>query len=59
MTRIPFGFSQMGVCFCEGYDSIDVAPEWWAVNAVGSEKVLCLGGIVELFDEEVRYGVMR
>ena len=49
----------MGVGFGEGDDAIDVAFEGWAVDAVGSEEVLRLSGVVELFDEEVRDGVVR
>ena len=48
----------MRVGFGEGDDAIDVAFEGWAVDAVGSEEVLRLGGVVELFDEEVRDGVV-
>ena len=49
----------MGMCFGEVDDAVDVALEWWAVDLVGSEEVLCLSGVVELFDEEVRDGVVR
>ena len=48
----------MGVGSGEGYDAIDVALEWRAVDAVGSEDVLSLGGIVKLLDEEVGDGVV-
>ena len=49
----------MGMGFGEGDDAVDVAFEGRAVDAVGSEEVLRLGGIVELFDEEVRDSVVR
>ena len=49
----------MGVCFGEGDDAVDVVLEWRAVDAVGSEELLSLGGVVELFDEEVGNGVVR
>lgn len=39
-------------------DSVDVANERRAVDAVGSEELLSLGGVVELFDEEVGHGVV-
>jgi hypothetical protein len=37
---------------------IDVGFEGWAVDAVRGEQLLSLGGVVELFDEEIRDGVM-
>ena len=43
----------------EADDFVDVALKGRAFNAVGGEQSLRLGGVVELFDEEVRHGVMR
>ena len=40
-------------------DAIDVAFEWRAMDVVGREELLGLGGVIELFDEEVGYGVVR
>ena len=40
-------------------DFVDVALKWRALDAVGGEQFLCLAGVVELLDEEVRYCVMR
>ena len=49
----------MRVGFCEVDDAVDVAFEWRAVDAVRREEMLGSGGIVELFDEEVRYRGVR
>lgn len=47
-----------GVVPDEIYDPVDVALKRRAFDAVGSEQLLCLSGVVELFDEEIRHGVM-
>ena len=39
-------------------DAVDVGFKGRAVDAVGSKELLRLGGVVELFDEEVRDGVV-
>ena len=39
-------------------DFVDVALERRALDAVWGEQLLRLSGVVELFDEEVRHGVM-
>ena len=57
-TDLFGGFSQMGMGSGEVDDAVDVAFEWGAADAVGCEELLCLGGVVELFDEEVRHGVV-
>ena len=49
----------MGVGSGEVDDAVDVGFEGRAVDAVGSEELLGLGRVVELFDEEVRDGVVR
>ena len=48
----------MGMGSGEVDDAIDVALEGRAVDAVGREELLGVGGVVELFDEEVRNGVV-
>jgi hypothetical protein len=40
-------------------DLINISLEWWAADAVRSEELLRCGCVVELFDEEVRDGVVR
>ena len=40
-------------------DFVDITFKRRAVDAVRSKQFLRLAGVVELFDEEVRYGVMR
>lgn len=39
--------------------AVYVTLEGWAVDVVRGEHLLRLRGVVELFDEEVRDGVMR